>query len=143
MRYLLVALLALGTCAAIGPGPAQAATVEARVDLSEQRMRVYQHGRLLYTWPVSTARRGKVTPTGSWRAKWLSKNHRSSRYNGAPMPYSVFYSGNFAIHGTYQIDRLGRPASAGCIRLHPDHARTFYNMTRQVGLKNTRVRVVR
>lgn len=123
--------------------PALSAAVEARVDLSEQRMRVYKNGRLQYTWPVSTARRGKVTPTGAWTAKWTSKNHRSSRYNNAPMPYSVFYSGNYAIHGTNHVKRLGRPASAGCIRLHPDNARVFYNMALRAGLKNTKVRVTR
>ena len=138
------ALLAAGfSSAPTVVSTASAAAVEARVDLSEQRMRVYQHGVLRYTWPVSTARRGKVTPTGSWTAKWASKNHRSSGYNGAPMPYSIFYSGNFAIHGTDQIKRLGRPASAGCVRLHPDNARVFFNLSHKVGLKNVRVRVVR
>lgn len=143
MRLLLAAVVAFVAVSFHSGLSAQAAAVEARVDLSEQRMRVYKHGRLLYTWPVSTARRGKVTPTGSWTAKWLSKNHRSSRYRGAPMPYSVFYSGNFAVHGTNHVKKLGQPASAGCIRLHPDNARVFYNMAQQVGLKNTRVRVVR
>ena len=121
--------------------PAYSAAVEARIDLSQQKMRVYQHGQLKYVWPVSTARRGKVTPTGTWRAKWLSKNHRSSRYNNAPMPYSIFYSGNFAIHGTNQIKRLGRPASAGCVRLHPENARILFNMTARAGLKNMKVRI--
>lgn len=121
--------------------PAMAAAVEARVDISQQKMRVYYYGKLKHVWPVSTARRGKVTPTGSWSAKWLSKNHRSSRYNNAPMPYSIFYSGNFAIHGTNHIKRLGRPASAGCIRLHPSHAKELFYMTQRVGLKNMRVRV--
>ncbi len=121
--------------------PAYSAAIEARIDLSQQKMSVYQHGQLKYVWPVSTARRGKVTPTGTWRAKWLSKNHRSSRYNNAPMPYSIFYSGNFAIHGTNQIKRLGRPASAGCVRLHPDNARILFNMTARAGLRNMKVRI--
>lgn len=120
---------------------AQAARLEAHVDISQQKMRVYQNGKLKHVWPVSTARRGKVTPTGSWGAKFLSKNHKSSRYNNAPMPHSIFYSGNFAIHGTNQIKRLGRPASAGCVRLHPEHARVLFNMTARVGLRNMRVRV--
>lgn len=136
-------LVAVFFAAMIFATPAIAAKVEARVDLSEQKMRVYKNGALLYVWPVSTARRGKVTPTGVWRAKWTSKNHRSSRYNNAPMPYSIFYSGNFAIHGTNQIKRLGRPASAGCIRLHPTNAKTLYYMALNAGLKNTKVRVVR
>ena len=122
--------------------PAHADRVVARVSISEQVMHVYHHGQLMYEWPVSTARQGKITPTGDWRPQFLSRNHRSSRYNNAPMPYSVFYSGHYAIHGTDQISRLGRPASAGCVRLHPDNARVFFDMVRSEGMEQTRVIVV-
>lgn len=121
--------------------PTHAARIEAKVDISQQRMQVFKNGKLIHVWKVSTARAGKVTPTGSWNAKWLSKNHKSSRYNNAPMPYSIFYSGNFAIHGTNQVSRLGRPASAGCVRLHTSNARQLFNMVQKYGKKNFRVRV--
>jgi len=121
--------------------PASAARVEARVDISQQKMRVYQGGKLKYVWDVSTARRGKVTPRGTWSAKWLSKNHKSSLYNNAPMPHSIFYNGNFAIHGTNQISKLGRPASAGCVRLHPSNAKVLFNMVQRNGKGNFRVRI--
>ena len=112
------------------------------VDISEQQMRVFQDGEMRYNWMVSTARRGKVTPCGRWNAKWLSRHHRSSRYNGTPMPYSIFYNGNFAVHGTNQIRKLGRPALAGCIRLHPQNAAVLFSLTKDYGLKNTVVSVV-
>ncbi|MFN7222775.1 MAG: L,D-transpeptidase [Paracoccaceae bacterium] len=118
--------------------------VVARVSLSRQVMEVYHEGRKLFEWPVSTARQGKVTPTGQWAgAQWLSRDHRSSRYNNAPMPYAIFYNGNYAIHGTDQIRKLGSPASAGCIRLHPSNARILFNMVRAEGKANLRVVVVR
>jgi lipoprotein-anchoring transpeptidase ErfK/SrfK len=120
-------------------GPAAADRVMARVSIGEQTMRVFHEGRLLYEWPVSTARPGKVTPTGQWRPQFLSRNHRSSRYNNAPMPFAIFYNGHYAIHGTDQVDRLGRPASAGCVRLHPDHARILFDMVRAEGKDNMRV----
>ena len=122
---------------------ASAASVKATVDISSQTMTVTHRGAVVGRWPVSTARRGKVTPTGSWTAKWIARHHRSSRYDNAPMPYSVFYNGNFAVHGTYQTKRLGRPASAGCVRLHPEHAATFFSLVKKVGLKNTRITVRR
>ena len=106
-------------------------------------MTVTHRGKVKYRWKVSTARAGKVTPTGTWSAKWLSKNHKSSRYNNAPMPYSIFYSGNYAVHGTNQISRLGRPASAGCVRLHPENAAILFNLAQREGLKNTRIVVQR
>lgn len=118
--------------------------VVTRISISAQRMEVFHEGRKLFDWPVSTARSGKITPTGTWTgAQWLSKNHRSSLYNGAPMPYAIFFNGNYAIHGTDQIRKLGRPASAGCIRLHPDHARILFNMVRQEGKQNLRVEILR
>ena len=120
--------------------PLASITIEVR--LSTQTMSVYQNGTAIYSWLVSTARPGKVTPKGTWTAKWLSKNHKSSRYNNAPMPYSIFYDGNFAVHGTDQVDRLGTPASAGCIRLHPKNAALLFELVSETGLKNTKVSIV-
>jgi len=121
------------------PAAASAANVVARVSISDQTMTVIHDGVIRHTWRVSTARKGKVTPHGSWNAKWLSKNHRSSRYNNAPMPYAIFYSGNFAVHGTNQVKQLGRPASAGCVRLDTANAAKLYSIAQRVGLKNLRI----
>ena len=139
----LAVVACLATIAPVLPGSALAYEVIARVDLSSQTMTVIHRGVERYRWKVSTARRGKVTPTGRWTAKWLARHHRSSRYNNAPMPHSIFYSGNFAIHGTDQVSKLGRPASAGCIRLHPDNAAVLFRITKQAGLDNMLVEVVR
>ncbi len=137
-KFLAGAALAFGVVLG-SAGASAAASVVARVDISTQTMTVTQNGSVKYRWRVSTARSGKVTPTGSWSAKWLSRNHRSSRYNGAAMPYAIFYSGNFAVHGTNQVSRLGRPASAGCVRLDTGNAAKLYALTQQVGLKNVRI----
>ena len=93
------------------------ADVVVKVDKSSQKMSVIANGEHRYTWSVSTGVHG--TPSGTFRAQSLSRFHRSSLYHNAPMPYSIFYDGNFAIHGTTHVSRLGRPASKGCIRLHP------------------------
>lgn len=135
--------LILAAMLAIAPASAHAASLVAKVSLANQTMTVIHNGQVLYRWPVSTARKGKITPTGQWSAKWLSKNHRSSRYENAPMPYAIFYNGNYAVHGTYQVNRLGRPASAGCVRLHPDHAARLFSLAKRVGLKQTRIVVQR
>lgn len=139
LRYLVIAAALLLT---LLPDMAHADRIVARVSISLQTMHVYRDGQLLYEWPVSTARPGKITPTGNWTAQWLSRNHRSSRYNNAPMPWAIFYHGHYAIHGTDQISRLGRPASAGCIRLHPDNARILFAMVQEEGPANMWVVVV-
>jgi lipoprotein-anchoring transpeptidase ErfK/SrfK len=135
-------ILAILILASIWPVAAQSATIVARVDKSSQTMTVYHHGKVIGQWPVSTARAGKVTPSGTWTAKSMKRYHRSSRYNNAPMPYSIFYSGHFAIHGTNQVKKLGRPASAGCIRLHPGNAAKLFSLVKSEGLRNMRVVVV-
>jgi lipoprotein-anchoring transpeptidase ErfK/SrfK len=136
--------IALALTVSLGvPAAAQAATVVAKVDIATQTMTVMHRGQVKYRWKVSTARSGKVTPSGSWSAKWLSKNHRSSRYNNAPMPYAIFYNGNYAVHGTNQVSRLGRPASAGCVRLDTRNAAVLYRLAQQEGLKNVRIVVSR
>ena len=118
------------------------ASLEARVDISTQTMTVSQYGRVLYNWPVSTARKGYVTPRGSYRPTALYRMWYSRKYEMSPMPWSVFFRGGYAIHGTNAVRRLGTPASHGCIRLHTANAATFYSLVRQVGPGNTRIVVV-
>ncbi|MEZ5870526.1 MAG: L,D-transpeptidase [Nitratireductor sp.] len=138
-------LATLATLAILGglvaATPAYSAGVEARIDLSEQRMRVYQNGMLRYTWKVSTARGGYVTPTGNYRPTRMHTMWYSKKYHNSPMPYSIFFRGGYAIHGTGAVKALGRPASHGCVRLHPDNARTLFNMVSASGPKNTKISI--
>ncbi len=126
-----------------GLGSANAGTIVARIDLSSQTMTVSQNGFVKYRWKVSTARKGYVTPVGTYTAKWASRHHRSRKYNNTPMPFAIFYHGGYAVHATYDLKRLGRPASHGCVRLHPDNAATFFRLANQVGLRNTKISVSR
>ena len=141
MRELFAALI-LGA-ALTTPAAALAERVVARVSISSQTMKVYHEGRHLFTWTVSTAKPGKVTPTGVYiGAEALSKHHRSRLYNTAPMPFAIFYDGDYAIHGTDQIKRLGAPASNGCVRLHPENAAILFQMVKAEGKDNMRVEIV-
>jgi len=114
------------------------ADVMVRIDKSSQRMSVIVNGEHRYTWPVSTGIYG--TPSGNFRPQSLARYHRSTLYNNAPMPYSI-YDGNFAIHGTTHVSQLGGPASRGCIRLHPSHAAILFSLVQTEGLGNTRISI--
>ena len=116
--------------------------VIALVKIGDQKLQLYERGKFLSQWDISSARPGKITPRGSWTAKWLSINHKSSIYDGAEMPYSVFFNGHYAIHGTRQVHKLGEPASAGCIRLHPENAKIFFELARLYGVENTLVKIL-
>jgi lipoprotein-anchoring transpeptidase ErfK/SrfK len=114
-----------------------AAEIVVTVDKAKQRMFVVVDGEHRYTWPVSTGLGG--TPSGSYRAQLLSRNHRSSIFGNAPMPFAIFYSGHYAIHGTTAVSQLGRRASKGCVRLHPSNAAVLFALVQKHGLANTRV----
>lgn len=122
----------------VSPGQGSAAALVAHIDISSQTMTVTGGGQYL-VWRVSTARSGYHTPRGSFRPQHLARMHYSRKYDNSPMPYSVFFRGGYAIHGTGAIKRLGTPASHGCVRLHPGNAATLYSMIRQAGLGNTRI----
>ena len=139
MRRFLV-MIAIWGAAAVLPGAAFASVV-AQIDLSSQRMHVYVNGKPAYTWKVSTARPGYRTPTGTYKPYNLVRYHRSTIYNGSPMPYSIFFKGGYAIHGSYETKHLGRPASHGCIRLHPSNAARLYALVQRHGKSNTTIRI--
>ena len=110
-----------------------AAGVVAQIDQSRQRMRVYVDGYPAYEWPVSTARRGYVTPNGRFRVGLMAPMWRSRKYHGSPMPHAMFFRGGYAIHGTFATGALGRRASHGCIRLSPGHAAALFSLARSRG----------
>ena len=119
-----------------------ASSLVAKVNVATQTMEVIRYGKVIHTWKVSTARRGYITPTGSWRPKRIHEMWYSRKYDMSPMPYSVFYHGGYAIHGTNAVSRLGSPASHGCVRLETANAKAFYELVREIGAGNTRVIVV-
>ena len=115
------------------------AGVVARIDISKQTMTVSDNGRVLYSWRVSTGRKPYRTPRGTFRPTRMHKMWYSRKYDNAPMPHSIFFYGGYAIHGTNHVRSLGRPASHGCVRLHPSNARALYNLVRRRGPGNTHI----
>lgn len=113
--------------------------IVARVSISQQTMEVLVDGRPTFEWKVSTAGKGYVTPTGSFKPTHLEEMWYSRQYDNSPMPHSVFFHGGYAIHATEAIKRLGRPASHGCVRLHPDNAADFYQLVEVFGPENTSI----
>ena len=123
--------------------PASASGLVAHIDISSQTMQVSINGATRYVWPVSTARFGYVTPTGYYKPLRLERIWHSSIYNNAPMPYAVFFRGGYAIHGTYEVGHLGRPASHGCVRLNTGNAATLFSLVSQYGYGNTAIIISR
>lgn len=120
-------------------GAAQAsAGVDVRVDIAAQRMTVMTPEGEVYDWKISSGRKGFRSPNGVYRPTRLEKNWYSRKYGGA-MPHAVFFRGGYAIHGTPAVGALGRPASHGCIRLHPANAAKLFALVKKYGASQTRI----
>jgi len=128
---------------------------KAEIGPWKQRMLVFQKVGddllPLFDWPVSTGREtveadaqgvelGTNTPAGYFELdpKRMFEDYRSTQWN-EPMPYAMFF--NWMDHGTQTglaihaatdaaIGQLGNRASAGCVRLSPENARTLFSLVR-------------
>ena len=116
------------------------AAILITIDKSKQKMTVFLDGVEKYDWPVSTGRAGYSTPSGNYTATSMNEVWYSKEWDNAPMPHSVFFrKDGYAIHGSYEVRSLGKPASHGCVRISPENAATLYALVKKVGLNNTEV----
>ena len=129
-------------CAALVVPAALTAPAHAEIFIainkSVQSMSVVVDGRERYRWPVSTGRDGGP-PSGAYRPERMERTWYSRKYDWSPMPHAIFFYKGYAIHGTYVVSRLGRPASHGCVRLHPSHAAVLFALVRDEGMGRTRI----
>ncbi|MBC7457119.1 MAG: L,D-transpeptidase [Bdellovibrionaceae bacterium] len=124
--------------------------VFALIKKSEQKLYLYVDQQLVNTWFVSTGDASHETPlldlhpNGRIYDQYSSSKFPGGDYNGlGNMPYAIFLYNGFAIHGTPQGNwkNLGKKASHGCIRSHPDNAMLFNRLVRQYGTKNVWVQI--
>ena len=142
MRLLASAVAFLVLAIILSASPASAARVEARIDIGSQTMTVIVDGARRHVWKVSTGKRFYGTPTGTFRPKSLKRHQNSDRYENAPMPHSIFFTGGYAIHGTGAVGKLGRPVSHGCVRLAPGNAAALFALVK-ANRSTTRIVVTR
>jgi hypothetical protein len=94
------------------------------VSLNEQRAYVYRNGIQIGFTTVSTGKPGHETPTGIFTILQKDKDHRSSKYNDAPMPYQerLTWDG-VALHAG---GLPGYPESHGCVHLPSKFAEDLF-----------------
>ena len=141
MLLRLALLATLPTMALIHADIARA-DVAVRINLAQQKMTVEVDGALYANWAVSTARPGYRTPAGSYKPYQLDRMHYSKLYDYTPMPYSIFFLRGYAIHGTTEVSKLGRPVSHGCVRLMPANAKSLFDLVASHGMQKTSISVV-
>ena len=108
------------------------------IDLSEQRMRVYEGGVLLHDWLVSTGREGSPTYTGVFQIL-VKEDSAYARQWDLVMPrfLGIYAAGPGSMNGIHALPilssgnrlwtgNLGTPVSYGCIILGVEEAETLY-----------------
>lgn len=106
------------------PEIAPAGPITVLVSLDEQRAYTYRNGILIGVSTVSTGKPGHETPTGVFTTKLKDKDHHSSKYNNAAMPYTQKITNDgVALHAG---GIPGYPESHGCVHLPSEYARLLF-----------------
>jgi hypothetical protein len=114
---------AVAKAAKAAKAPCTLKRIRACVSLSRQRAWLMRGGKVVYgPVRIASGRPGYRTSRGLFRVTFKDLHHRSHKYHGAPMPYSVFFHGGEAFHE-------GDPyvQSHGCIHLTHYSAKRFYS----------------
>jgi uncharacterized protein YraI len=99
------------------------------IDLSEQMLYAYDSTELMASFLVSTGIDLYPTETGQYKilVKYRYSDMHGNDYYLPNVPYSMYYSGDFSIHGTYWHHSFGTPMSHGCINMDISDAEWLYN----------------
>ncbi len=107
---------------------AHSRNTELIIDIGRQKAFLLVAGRVGLEAPVSTARSGKYTPTGTFSMTERVRSGKVSNLYDVSMPYWMRLNATeFGVHAGYLP---GYPASAGCIRLPQDAAQVIFENTR-------------
>jgi hypothetical protein len=103
----------MATPAQAAPSSPCSAAARACVDLSTHQAWLMRGGVVTYG-PVPAMPGSASAPTdpGAFRVTFKDLHHRSTIFNNAPMPYSVFFNGGDAFHEGSLTD-----PSHGCVHL--------------------------
>ncbi|MFC0431703.1 L,D-transpeptidase [Kutzneria buriramensis] len=116
------AVCALATPALAAPSAPCSAAARACVDLSTHQAWLMRGGAVTYgPVPAMPGMASAPTDPGTFRVTFKDLHHRSTIFNNAPMPYSVFFNGGDAFHeGSLSVP------SHGCVHLAHTAAAEFY-----------------
>lgn len=112
------------------PQVAPAGPIIVYVDLDRQLATVYRNGLRIGVSTISSGKAGHETPTGVFTILQKDKDHRSSTYDNASMPYQerLTWDG-VALHAG---GLPGYPESHGCIHLPYEFSKLLFGIT-QIG----------
>lgn len=100
-------------------------------DRSRHQVNLYHGGKLYNSWFVRGGSSTTQTRTGDYQVYWRDIDHTSSRFGDAPMPYSQFFDGGQALHGSRLMMDPWVGHSHGCVNFWTEDARQLWLTTSQ------------
>jgi lipoprotein-anchoring transpeptidase ErfK/SrfK len=99
------------------------------VDLTNQMVYAYEGDVVVNSFVVSTGTWLTPTVTGKHKiyVKVRMQDMRGPGYHLRDVPYVMFFSGDYGLHGTYWHNNFGTPMSRGCVNLTIDDAAWLFN----------------
>lgn len=109
--------------------PDVATSRRIEVDISEQRLYLFENEEKIADWAVSSGAYATPTDLGQFRARAFltSQTMRGDTYIQPDVPWVIYYNGDEAIHGAYWHNQFGTRRSHGCVNLPVDQARQVYD----------------
>jgi hypothetical protein len=98
-------------------------------DRLHHQVSLYHRGVLLNSWLVRGGAADTPTRTGSFVVYLRDIDHVSGMYDDAPMPYSQFFSGGQALHGSRLMMDPYVGHSHGCVNFWVEDARQLWRLT--------------
>jgi len=98
------------------------------IRLADQRLLAWEGKKQVYAVIVSTGKADTPTLPGVFaiQSKYRFARMQGENYDISDVPYTMYYSGGYGIHGAYWHDRFGTPVSHGCVNVAVDHARWLF-----------------
>ncbi|HEX2175518.1 MAG TPA: L,D-transpeptidase family protein [Nocardioidaceae bacterium] len=103
-------------------------------DRANHQATLWRRGRLWNSWLVRGGSSAHPTRTGDFTVFRRAHPHRSNIY-GSPMPYSQFFSGGQAFHGSRNMMNPYRGHSHGCVNMYVEDARQLWSLTHDKRLR--------
>lgn len=98
-------------------------------DRSMHQVVLLKDGAYRNTWLVRGGSFDHQTRVGTHTVYYRDVDHKSATYDGSPMPYSQFFDGGEALHGSGFMTDPFYDHSHGCINMYIEDAQQLWMMT--------------
>lgn len=98
------------------------------IDLSDSRLYAYDGQAVAAAFAVSAGGPGTATPVGRFSIgrRFSRQDMSGPDYYAPDVPWVQYFTGNYAIHGTYWHNSFGEPVSHGCVNMRTPDAEWLY-----------------